>query len=85
MHEERRDKERFEREMKERARLLALTEQEAIAEGVPIWYQRMRYLREIEAAEWLKKVRANLVEAQPVVTYGRAGRHKNIWKGKEYD
>lgn len=61
-----RTKSRQRLEDEERKRLLALTEEQAMAEGVPIWYQRMRYLREIEAAEWLKKVKAGIVPSTPI-------------------
>jgi len=56
-----RDKERFAAVEVERQRLLAMTEAEAMAEGTPTWYSRMRALREIEAAEYLKRIRANIV------------------------
>lgn len=65
-----RTRERQRAEFAERSRLLAMTEAEAMAEGVPIWYQRMRYLREIEAAEWLKKVKAGIVPSAPISRKG---------------
>jgi hypothetical protein len=57
---EKKQKERIENERKERLRLMALTEEEAMKEGAPIWYQRMRYFREIEASEWLANIRRSL-------------------------
>lgn len=60
MDQKERERERIEVIRKERIRLLSLTESEAMSEGAPVWYQRMRYLREIEAAEWLANLRRTL-------------------------
>lgn len=60
---EQKEKERIEAESKERTRLMSITEEEAIKEGAAVWYQRLRYLREVEAAEWLAKIRRELPSA----------------------
>ena len=44
----------------ERKYLIGLTEVEANSLSAPQWYQRMRYLREIEAAEYQEKCRRQL-------------------------
>lgn len=49
----------------ERKRLLALTEYEAMEEGQSSWYQRLRYLREIEANEWVKDIQRGVPTPQP--------------------
>ena len=69
----------------ERERLLALSEAEAAALPTPIWYQRMRYQREIEAAAWLEDIKRKLPQppmAQATMTKGWAkGKTKLTFKG----
>lgn len=48
----------------DRKRLLAYSDAEAESLPIPDRYQRMRYLREIEAAEWLAQIRREM----PVAT-----------------
>lgn len=50
------EKGRLRRE-EEKKVLLAMSEVEAMEKGAPIWYQRMRYLREIEADEYIRDLR----------------------------
>jgi hypothetical protein len=65
------------KEQQERVRLLAMSEYEAMEEGVPVWYQRLRYLREIEAAKWLESIKKNLPSREE-----KPSRHKKLgyWK-----
>lgn len=58
-------KEAEEKRNEERKRLLAISEIDAEKLSVPDRYQRMRYQREIEAAEWLAQVRKSIPE-QPL-------------------
>lgn len=60
------DKERRQKIDEERKRLLAMSDSEAESLPVPDRYQRMRYQREIEAAEWLDGIRRGLKVDQPV-------------------
>lgn len=64
---EAKEKERKDNEAKERLRLMALTDGEAESLPVPDRYQRIRYLREVEAAEWLASERRKQSFAKPVV------------------
>jgi head-tail adaptor len=50
----------------ERQRFLTMSEAEAMTMSNSDRYQRMRYQREIEAAEWLKEVRRKLPIVQPM-------------------
>ncbi len=53
-------KERAEKRNEERTRLLALTDGEAEKLPVPDRYQRIRYLREIEADQYLQDLRRKM-------------------------
>ncbi len=65
-----------EREIEEeRKRLIALTDAEAESLPVPVRYQRIRYLREIEAAEWLANLRRGLPPQQEEVKPKRRSFH----------
>lgn len=55
------DKERLREQEDERKRLLAMSDFEANALSKPEQYQRIRYLREIEAYEFLNRVKQGLV------------------------
>lgn len=57
---EAKNKERLIERDKDRQRLLAMSDAEAERLPVPDRYQRMRYQREIEAAEWLANLRRSL-------------------------
>jgi hypothetical protein len=57
---------REEKRNEERKRLLAYNDYEALKLSHPDQYQRMRYLREIEAAEWLAEVRRKLPVSEPM-------------------
>jgi hypothetical protein len=57
---ETRDQERENERAAERTRLLAIGDNEAEGLPTPERYQRMRYLREIEAAKWLADLRRTL-------------------------
>ena len=84
-----RDKERREAELKERNRLMAMSECEALAEGVPTWYSRMRIFREIEAAEWLKRVQAGIIPESSMPasnrSYGKGRQTTKKVYNKDYD
>ena len=58
----------------ERTRLLLMTEAQAMAEGAPTWYQQMRYLREMEAANFVNNVQreAAMKSNQPKKEYRRS-------------
>lgn len=53
-------KEAEEKRNEERKRLLAISDADAEQLPVPERYQRMRYQREIEAAEWLEQIRRTI-------------------------
>lgn len=53
-------KEADEKRNEERKRLLAISDHDAEKLPVPDRYQRMRYQREIEAAEWLEQIRKTI-------------------------
>ncbi len=77
-----REREGIRAEQEERRRLLAMTEEDAMKEGAPIWYQRMRYLREIEADEYIKKIRrAQPPQEKPITKRRRYGKvsPKGYW------
>lgn len=57
---EAKEKERIKALAEERVRLLAMSEGEAEKLPTPDRYQRMRYQREIQAAEWLEDERRKL-------------------------
>jgi hypothetical protein len=52
------------KEVAERKRLLAMSEAEARAEGLPVWYQQMRYLREMEAAKHVADLQAGRTQTK---------------------
>lgn len=54
------EKERRKEIEEERQRLIKMTDGDAENLPVPDRYQRIRYLREIEAAEWLENLRRGL-------------------------
>lgn len=62
----------------EKRRLLALTDTEAESLPVPVRYQRIRYLREIEAAEYIENIRRGL----PV--NGEVKPKKRSYTGKQF-
>lgn len=80
---EQKEKERTDAEKAYRERVLNLTEEQAIAEGAGVWYDRLRYIREIEAAEWLANERKKLppprTEEEP-----RKERKKKYYSKGEY-
>ncbi len=66
----------------ERKRLLAINDLDALKLPNPDRYQRMRYQREIEAAEWL----ADIQRKMPTETSVKTKYQKNtITWGKEHD
>lgn len=62
---EAKEKERRKKIEEERQKLLAMSDAEAEKLPTPDRYQRMRYQREIEAAEWLADLRRKLPAPQP--------------------
>lgn len=60
---ETKDKERKQKLAEEKARLLAMTDAQAEKLPVPERYTRIRYLREIFAAEWLERERRKIPAA----------------------
>lgn len=65
----------------ERKKLLAISEFDALKLPIPDRYQRMRYQREIEAAEWLAEIRRNM----PTETVKKAKYQKNVITWKQND
>ncbi|MBX4189703.1 hypothetical protein KW791_00175 [Candidatus Parcubacteria bacterium] len=65
----------------ERMRLLAMTENEALALGNDVWYQRMRFEREIEGAKFLEELRRKMPE--PLAEKARNKKSKVIWTEKD--
>ena len=77
---EAKEKERSRRVMAERDRLMKMTDAEAESLPVPDRYQRMRYLREIEAAVWLAGIRAEQklkAQSEPEPIKKRYGGYKS--------
>jgi hypothetical protein len=60
---EQKEKERLREIEEERQRLIKMTDGEAESLPVPDRYQRIRYLREIEAAKWLEEERRKIPAA----------------------
>lgn len=71
----------------ERLRLIAMLDFEAESLPVPDRYQRIRYLREIEAAIWLVNLKRGLPEAQeePVMRYKRRYSKTKIMINRNWD
>lgn len=69
-----------EKRNEERKRLLAISEEDSLTLPIPDRYQRMRYQREIEAANWLAEIRRNLPkeEAKPMKAKIFKS-HKDYW------
>lgn len=71
-------REREKRQRPERERLLGMSDAEAEEKlSTPDRYQRMRYQREIEAAEWLAEVRRKLPPPNVVPIKKRYASRKN--------
>lgn len=75
-----RKKERYQKIEEDRKRLLAFSDFEAESLTLPDRYQRIRYLREIEAAQWLEDIKRKLprVQDEPKKHYQRRSTTKLV-------
>lgn len=78
MLREEEDKRKLEKEA-ERKRLIAMSEYDAFNLPRAEWYQRLCYLREIDADKWLKEERRKMPITRPIAARTNKKRSYGSW------